>query len=362
MSYQKQGFVANETVVTAAALNHMEDGIARASEDARRPCNYATDGRDLSEVFEDAAALRAALAAEDYSGIRVGDCWPVTLSGAFRDYGAYTVPAGTAYFADAALATPGGTTASVGEGQYESATAVRFKVSGADAYCALGDCLPYFERTLSNAVLRLEVAGINNYWRYGDSGALTGDRPHLTFVSRDCLPVYLRMRKGRTVTENPEEPNPWRGSALFRTLNDPDYGIVRLIEATDIGAHLYAGPNGGGMRAMLEKRNAGTQAVSGWEWTSRGKLFLPFESEVWGHAVFANHANCLGAGLQLPIFAGSRRHISKGIGDGGARCYWWTASQAVHADVLYCNVANGAHPNQSNPVNSNGVPVCFVMA
>ena len=358
MAYVKNGFVAGETIVTANALNHMEDGI----ENATQPHNYAFDGADLSTVFASAAAFHNALAGEDYSKIHVGDYWPLTLNGTFRDYGSYTVPSGTAYFTNAALTTQGGTTTAKFEGQYESATAVKFTVSGATVYCAVGDCLDYFERTLNNAVVNLEVAGINNYWRYGDSGDLTGNKPHITFISRDCLPLTIRMRKAVSVWESTGETNPWRGSALFKTLNDPDHGVVKLVAATDIGAYMYAGPNGGGMRAMMETKAAGATTATSWGWAGRGKLFLPFESEVWGHGVWGDSAGYVfGVNLQIPIFVGAMRHISKGYGNGGSRVSWWVASSVSGNATHFCFFANTGYPNSVSAVFANAVPVCFVM-
>lgn len=358
MAYVKNGFVANETVVTANALNHMEDGI----ENATQPHNYALDGADLSTVFASAAAFHNALAGEDYSKIHIGDYWPLSLSGTFRDYGSYTVPSGTPYFTNAALTAPGGTTSAKFEGQYESATAVNFTVSGATVYCAVGNCLNYYERTLSNAVVNLEVAGINDYWRYGDSGALTGNKPHITFISRDCLPFTMRMRKANSVWEDTSATNPWLGSALYKTLNDPNYGVVKLIAATDVGAYMYAGLNGGGMRAMMETKAAGATTATSWGWADRGKLFLPFESEIWGHGVWGgNSGYTLGVNLQLPIFIGTRRHISKGIGNGASRRAWWTASSFSSNAANFCNVSSSGFPDSNGAVSAAGVPVCFVM-
>ena len=55
---------------------------------------------------------------------------PVTLNGSYKDYARFTVPSGTIYYTDAALTTEGGTTEADLEGEYQSATAIKFKVSG----------------------------------------------------------------------------------------------------------------------------------------------------------------------------------------------------------------------------------------
>jgi len=317
---------------------------------------------DLSTVFASATAFHTALAAGDFSKIRVGDHWPLSLSGTFRDYGAYTVPSGTAYFTDAALTTSGGTAPGAVEGQYESATAVKFKAAGADVYCAIGDCLPYFERTLDDAVVLLEVAGINNYMGYGEAGELAEEKPHLTFVSRDSLPVRLRMSKGKGVWEDTDNRTPWLGSALYKTLNDPDHGIVKLLGETDIGAYVHAGPNGSGMRANMEVKAAGAGAATGWRWGDRGKLFLPFEAEVFGHGIWSGGSGLsFGCSLQLQIFVGSMRHIAKGVGNGSRHTSWWMASTDGEFADCFCIANNQTLPNSDYGTNAYGVPICFVM-
>ena len=326
------------------------------------PHNGLYDGRDLSAVFPSAAAFHAAVGAGDFSKIRVGDYWPVRLSGAFYDYGLYTVPAGTEYFTDAALTTSGGTAPGAVEGQYESATAVKFKAAGADVYCAIGDCLPYFERTLDDAVVLLEVAGINNYMGYGEAGEQAAEKPHLTFVSRDCLPVRLRMSKGKGVWEDTDNRTPWLGSALYKTLNDSDHGIVKLLGETDIGAYVHAGPNGSGMRANMEVKAAGAGAATGWRWGDRGKLFLPFEAEVFGQGIWSGGAGCsFGCSLQRQIFAGSMRHIAKGVGNGSRHTTWWMASTDCELVDCFCIANNQTLPNSDYGTNAYGVPICFVM-
>ena len=391
------------------------------------PTSYNMKGADLSTVFSSASAFHDALAAEDYSKIRIGDYWLLRLSGTFRDYGSYTIPSGTSYYSDSTLTTLVGTTSQqIFEGSYKSDTVVSFGTSST-YYCAISDCLNYFERTMSNVVVKLEVAGINNYWRYGDTGDLIGNKPHITFVSRDCLPFYIKMRKESGVWENvvttqtfagngstkqfvlsnssnrigdvyvdgvkkkpdtdytigdyyvrftaaPESgavitidaldsANPWRGTALFKTLNDPNYGVLPIIAQTSIGAYIYAGPNNKGMRARMEIKNPGLKEVrSTLAWDDRGKLFLPFESEIWGHPVWSDNSPYgLGVNLQYPIFGGSRRHISKGIGNEGPRNSWCTASSCSGSSDNFCYVGNTGIPDRYAASAAYGPPVCFVM-
>lgn len=255
------------------------------------------------------------------------------MTGTYRDVGTYTCPAGTQLYSDTALTTKAGTAASILEAQWIDATYCKVS-SGGDKYCATSGCLAYFERTLSNALLNLEVAAINPYWRYGDSGELTGAKNHVLFISRDCLPHYLRFRKANTKWHVAPDPaggiGVWQGSALYTTLNDADNGVLPLLAATDIGAYIYGGASGGGMRYYGETRATEATTTSSGAWLDRGKLFLPTEDEIWGQIIFSiRSCQCH---PQLPIFSGTRCHISKGIGDGGSRYIWWGMSAfADHA-------------------------------
>ena len=364
--------------------------------------NFALEGKDLSTVFEDADALQAALALEDYSKIHLGDYWPLTLNGTFRDYGNMTAPAGIKYYSDTDLTTEVGTldadtavsaidndnTLPGGHKAY-----VTIKISNVNYYVAYADCLDYQERTLANAVMKFEVCGVNQYWRYGDSGAndFHNGKPHLVLQSRDGLPITLKMRKanelwqdtvvdtftgdgttaeftlsgtagtigyvfvagtkktyktdytfgsnkvtfkdGKIPTNGQEikvewmpAVTPWTGSALYKTFNDPDHGIIKLIQTADakLYSHIYKGPNSKGMRYYGETRNKTGQQAGAWE--DRGVLFLPTEDEIWGRVAYNTGALAATYQLQWPIYVGGRRHFAKGAGNAASRTHVWCAS------------------------------------
>ena len=262
--------------------------------------NYEYIGRDLSQMFT-AAELHQKVSAGDFSGIQNGDYWPITLNGTVKDY-------------------------------------------------ATGET-----KTMSNAVFKLE-ANIQVYKQYGDTAVPN----HIVFCSRELLPWTVNMRSSDTTWYSVSETNPWRGSHLFQTLNAPD-GVLPLVEATDIGAHLYAGPNGGGMRFLLETKAAGATAATGWGWGDRGKLFLPTEREVWGQDVWSERGWGGGAAVQWPVFAGSLRHIIKGLGNGGSRNHWWCQSSTAGSAENCANVGNDGYPNHDGAATAGrGAPICFL--
>lgn len=275
------------------------------------PHNYLFDGANLKDVFGTASAFHAAVAAGDFSKIRVGDYWTITLNGSYRDYGE-------------------GSTV----GQYTT-------------------------KSFSSATVILEVAAINPYWKYGDSGDIANGTPHVLFISRDCLPASLKIRKANDLWEDESSKNPWLGSALYKTLNDSTNGIVHLVSAADIGAYIYGGSDGNGMRYYGEKRDPITATTSSAAWFSRGKLFLPTEDEIWGRAIFTVKAHQGQKGL--PIFEGTRRHISKGLGNGAYRASWWSMSAYAGNNTHFCDVIGGGFPTVDPAGTSYGVPLCFLV-
>ena len=324
-----------------------------------KPLNGVYSGINLSTVFADAAAFHNAILAGDFSKIRVGDYWPISLTGSFRDVSSYTVPSGITYYSDSGLTTSAGTTSTTYEGIYYSATAISFTISSTTYYVAIGSCLTYFVRTLSNAVLNLEVAGINPYINYGDTAF---SQNHVLLISRDCLPVTLKMRAENSLWYNTGATNPWLGSALYETLNNVTYGLLPLIAASNIGSYIYTGPNSNGMRWLGEVKAPGVSTPTSWSWVNRGRIFLPTEAEIWNQLVYTNNSSCRGLNNQIDIFKGSSRHIVKGLGNGGSRYNWWSASAIVGNATYFASVISGGYPSYNGASYSFGVPACFLLS
>ena len=278
-----------------------ESGTTRLASEMM-PKNYAYEGKDLSTVFTDAAALHAAVVAGDFSKINVGDYWPITLNGNYTDCG-------------------------------ESTT-----------------------KTFSNAVVKLEVAGIDTYLNYGDTAITTH---HLVMCSRDLLPNTTKWRKENTTWYNTGATNPWLGSAIYATLN---VGILPLVQRTDIGAYIYAGPNGNGMRFLGETKAASATAATAWSWLDRGRLFLPTEREIWGQGVWSELTWGAGLALQWPLFAGSLRHVVKGLGDGGSRRDWWLSSSYAGNASYACLVNSAGYADANSASSAFGLALCFLFA
>lgn len=431
----KQNILTFDNTPTANSNNPVKSSGIKAALDEKNniePHNYAYDGADLSTIFADADALYAAYHAEDYSHIHVGDYWPVTLNGTYRDYGQMTAPVGISYYSDTALTQEIGTlyTSYIAEGVQNTnipgchEAYCTIKIGGNTYYVAWDDCLDYLERTLSNAIMKFEIADINPYWRYGDSGDLTDTLPHLCLQSRDGLPHTLKMRKLNEVWENQhidtftgdgvqseftlsgtvgtigyvfvngtkktynthytyandkvtfksgsipangdvvkiewcDGYTPWNGSALYRTFNDPDFGIINLIQTADakLYSHILKGTGNNGIRYQGETRTKTNVTSSAW--TYRGRLFLPEEDEIWGRRIFGNTVG-YSQMQQWALYRSGRRHFSKGAGNGASRSYVWCASSGTVAYFTYVHT-NGI-PSAYNAVNAFVGAPCFILS
>lgn len=318
---QQQGFMAPKPYINGGVIGDADDEIEGLMTPAlvkaimelqAIPHNYAYDGRNLKEIFDTAADFAAAVRAGDFSKIRVGDYWPLTLSGTFKDYATNET------------------------------------------------------KTLSSAVFKMEVGSINPYWKYGDSGDLTSGIPHVGLISRDLLPFNIQFRSANTTWYDSNADNPWLGSHLYQSLNNPSDGLIKIVTASELGAYIYAGPNAKGMRHLMETKGPSATTATGWGWKDRGKLILLHEKEIWGNVTWAEIAYSIGAtggALQWDIFRGSRRHIVKGLGDGGSRDNWWCeCSRAGNSGDICDTNSYGFPSNIGAAATWISVPLCFLLA
>lgn len=294
-----------------AAINELNGPVKYMS---GKPRNSEYNGRNLKEVFGTAAAFAAAVFGGDFSQIEDGDYWPLELSGSVHDY---------------SLSSD-------------------------------------YTKTI-NATMKIEVM-INPYWKYGDSGKIADGYPHLLMCSRDLLPWTLKMRADNSTwynsANNPNSTNnPWLGSALYETLNNTTDGLAKLLLNSELGDYVYKGPNSKGMRHYMDKKVAAATSTSGGGWYDRGVLFLPSEKEVWGNATWSKvDGEAAMAALQWPIFAGSRRHIIKGLGEGGSRGTWGCESSYEGTATYFCLVTSRGSPYHAGAGGAFGVPLCFLLA
>ena len=203
----------------------------------------------------------------------------------------------------------------------------------------------------------MEVAGIDQYYRCGWP---TEIGHHVDFISRDCLAGTKVFNDTNTNNGTAAEPNPWRASKLFQTLNDETSGVFATLPA-DLKPCIIE------KIALLERRysDAGVlESDTGWDWNTMGKLWVPTEVEVFGNTFWSDgDAGWTGGGgcnLQYPIFYGGAKHIIKGAGNAGSRCAWWEATARRRSSTGACCVAS--YGDASGDVATDGAlcaPLCF---
>lgn len=198
----------------------------------------------------------------------------------------------------------------------------------------------------------MEVAGIDQYYKCGD----TSIGHHVDFISRDCLAGTKQFNTTNTNNGTEDEPNPWRASALFSTLNDTVYATL----PEDLKGYIIQ------KRALLESRYSSAGALtesSGWAWNDMGYLWLPTEVEVFGTAHWSQKGyGSAGGGCnkQYPIFIGNSKHLIKGAGNGGGRCYWWECSPSSGDSTYVCSVvSSGRAGSNSASYTYIYAPLCF---
>lgn len=199
----------------------------------------------------------------------------------------------------------------------------------------------------------MEAAGIDQYYKCGDQQI----GHHIDFISRDCLAGTKLFNDTNTNNGTEAEPNPWRASKLFQTLNEEVYAKL----PADLKACIIE------KRALLERRYSAAGALessTGWDWNNMGKLWVPTEVEVFGNTFWSDgDAGWTGGGgcnLQYPIFYGGAKHIIKGAGNGGGGCAWWEAAACRQSSTSVCYVSGTGLAN-SYVAAYAGIyaPLCF---
>ena len=199
-------------------------------------------------------------------------------------------------------------------------------------------------------VVIMEIAGIDPYFGSGDQE--TGH--HILWVSRDCLATKYQMRGNNTNNGTSAEPNPYRASELFSTLQNTIFPTV----PAEIRAHVIE------MRGLLEQRYSGSGTLNNsnsWAWYSRGKAILLTPIEVFGTAGWGESGLSNGGGINvhLPLFDGSSKHFIKRKGNGGERVDWWLAAARAGDSTAFCSVINYGYSGSNNASSSFGVPLSF---
>jgi hypothetical protein len=196
----------------------------------------------------------------------------------------------------------------------------------------------YFDITLTNSEdVQIVISGFNTNLMQGDS-TLINTNPHITMTFRDCLQTTYQMNSSNTNSGG------YAGSALATTVNTTIYNLLPAAWKAIV------------MPTRRLEPNKGT-----WAWATRN-MWLLSEPEVFGRSCWGE-STYDGGTIQLPIFAGSFRHIVKGLGkgaaEGGSRNAWWLASPCSSNTTYICTVGGTGNASYASASNSNGVAPGF---
>lgn len=132
------------------------------------------------------------------------------------------------------------------------------------------------------------------------------------------------------------------------TTNGVYYYLPAALQAVIKSKLLYL-PKRYSASALLTDDNA-----AGWAYI--GNLWLPTETEMYGHTILGSAGSYAEAGsIQYPYFANNMRRVL-----GGTRHYWWTLSPAASSSTTWCYVHTYGSAGANNAsITSPYVPVCF---
>lgn len=197
----------------------------------------------------------------------------------------------------------------------------------------------YFDITLTNSEdVRIEISGFNSNLMQGD-GTLINTNPHITMTFRDCLKTTYKMN------DTNDNTGGYAASALATTVNTTIYNLLPAEWKAIV------------MPTRRLEPNKGT-----WAWATRN-MWLLNEKEVFGCAHWGEAGYGTGGVQQLPIFAGSFRHVVKGLGKGaaesGSRYHWWLATPDAGNTAAFCLVNNDGSAGDYYASSSYGVAPGF---
>ena len=197
---------------------------------------------------------------------------------------------------------------------------------------------------------KAEIAGINTYRRTGDSGHEVGY--HIDWITRDCYSGTVQFNTSNNNNGNASNSSPFLASNLKSWLDGTLYGLLDAKLKAVIKAKRILAPYRYQSGATLTDDNS-------WGWQDFDKLWVPLEGEIFDSLVWSTKGFGNGQAVQYPIFANSYEHRMKGVGPGGARANWWTASASSGSSTYVVNVGYYGSSDYGNASYAFCVPVCF---
>ena len=197
---------------------------------------------------------------------------------------------------------------------------------------------------------KAEIAGINTYRRTGDSGHEVGC--HIDWITRDCYSGTVKFNTTNINNGNASNSSPFLASNLKSWLDGTLYPLLDAKLKAVIKAKRILAPYRYQSGATLTDDNS-------WGWQDFDKLWVPLEGEIFDSLVWSTKGFGNGQAVQYPIFANSYEHRMKGVGPGGARGHWWTASAHSGNSTRVVSVSQYGYSDNSSTSYAVRVPVCF---
>ena len=217
---------------------------------------------------------------------------------------------------------------------------------------AVGD---YKDITLNNPnnwteTVRMEVAGINTYKKYGYENNITGN--HIDFISKNCLSNYYNACQMRTTDTNngvASQQSPFIESEIYRLLNNTIYNFL----PTDLKSVIIAKP------LMTPVRYNGSGSLTndiGRTWCTFPHLWLPYEFEVVGGLFLSTKGQNCGH-RQYELFRLYPYKVTKLCK--GNKANWWTASADDGNNICYIQCRSTGDISGTNASQKACIPLCF---
>lgn len=226
--------------------------------------------------------------------------------------------------------------------------------------------------TIKTYNLNAQIAGIKTYTGYGD----TPVGKHIDWISKELYPELHAINKVNFNNGTAAQNSPWLASDLYHWLNSlsgtvPSEAVVGggVGEAVDYTADgVYYNIPAELKSAIIEKRFLLPKRYSAsgllsddnsWDWVNIGKLWFPYECEVYGMPVWGGKGGYSlgGSGLQYPLFAGNMNRLKF---KNGSRNNWWLLSPYSGDSMHWCSVYSyGICSYNGASLSGIATPVCF---
>lgn len=196
-----------------------------------------------------------------------------------------------------------------------------------------------------------EIAGINTYYRTGDTNHVVGY--HIDWITRDCYGTMVQFNTTNTNQGNATQGSPFLVSNLKKWLDNTLYPLLpEKVRKVIKNKRIFAPKRYSASGSLTDDNTSG--------WSDFDKLWVPLEGEIFDTLAWSTKGYGCGQAIQYPIFANSYEHRMKGAGPNGERATWGTASAYSGAASGFVFVhADGAPYYNTVSTTSVRVPVCF---